>query len=157
MYLPYLADGLQLFNHLLKYLSRWEFNASIYYFLKLFTDGEKARLVCLILFSAVYIFLLLRQKDFIKAVFSVFLAYFIFTSTLYPWYLGWGAVLNPLFNFYSLMSILFTINLSNFTPMAEVWKEYTIVLLLEYIPFFILLIYDLRKTEKITAGSQAGS
>ncbi|MFA4924481.1 MAG: hypothetical protein WC557_09840, partial [Ignavibacteriaceae bacterium] len=59
--------------------------------------------------------------------------------------MGWISAVNPFMQFTSVMSLLFTTNFSNVTPMGKVWQEYTWVLLLEYIPFFVLLSYDLYK------------
>ncbi len=148
-YIPFVSDGLNLFNHLFKYLQHWEFNGSVYLFIKMFSNGEIAREVCSVLLFGTVIFITIKGKDLLTGIYYIFLAYFIFTTTLYPWYLGWGAALNPFFGFFSLMSLFFTVNFSNFTPLAEVWTEYTIVILLEYIPFFLLLIYDLRRERKL--------
>ena len=145
LYLPFMGEGLSLFNHLLKYLERWEFNGSVYRVVKLFSNGYVSRIICNILFLIAMGVITLKEKELLRSIFYVFIVYFVFTSTLYPWYLGWAAVLNPFFNFYSLLSLFFTINFSNFTPLASVWTEYTIVLLAEYIPFFILLVFDLRQ------------
>jgi len=84
-----------------------------------------------------------RYKNFVNGVFAVFLTIIIFSTTLYPWYLGWIASLNVFTGFFSLLSLFFTINFSNFTPLAEKWKEYPIVWIIEYVPFYGLLFYDL--------------
>jgi len=143
-YLPFTGDNLSTIQPLLKYLHRWEFNGSIYNLFKyFFSDSEKARIFCGILLIISVGIIAIKYKDFIRASCGIFLSYIIFAATLYPWYLGWIAVLNPFLNFYSITSLLFTINFSNFTPLGEVWKEYFWVLLIQYVPFFILLAYDL--------------
>jgi alpha-1,6-mannosyltransferase len=148
-YLPFLSGDLTLFKALSSYLARWEFNGSVYNLLKsIFSDGEPARIICGICFLISILIISFRYKDFLKASFGIFLSLAIFSSTLYPWYLGWAAALNLFAGFYSILSLFFTINFSNVTPMGEVWQEYTWVLLLEYIPFFIFLGYDLFKLKK---------
>jgi len=150
-YLPFISGDLSVFTALSRYLARWEFNGSVYNLLKsFFSDGEPARIICGICFLVSIIIISLRYKDFLKASFGIFLSLIIFSSTLYPWYLGWIAALNPFMGFYSILSLFFTINFSNVTPMGDVWQEYTWVLLLEYIPFFILLLYDLKKLKSST-------
>jgi hypothetical protein len=148
-YLPFLSGDFLVFDALSRYLGRWEFNGSIYNLLKsIYSDGEPARIICGICFLVSTLVISFRYKDFLKATFAIFLSLIIFSSTLYPWYLGWAAALNPFAGFYSLLGLSFTINFSNVTPMGEVWQEYTWVLLLEYFPFFVLLGYDMVRLKR---------
>ena len=142
-YLPFTFNNLDVLTGLFKYLSRWEFNGSVYNIIKAaFSSGQIARLFCAVMLSLSVLIIAIRYKDFTRAVFAVFLCIIIFSTTLYPWYLGWIAALNILNPFYSVMSLFFTINFSNFTPLAPVWKEYPVVWIIQYIPFYVLLIYD---------------
>ena len=145
-YLPFLPDNKPLTGSIFKYLSRWEFNGSIYNFLNMFLhNGQTTRLICTVCLVAAVAVISLRYKNFLSAVYTVLLVMIIFSPTFFPWYLGWISAVNPFIQFTSVMSLLFTINLTNVTPMGKVWQEYTWVLLLEYIPFFVLLSYDLYK------------
>ncbi len=148
-YLPFVVGNVEVFSGLFKYLSRWEFNGSVYNLIKvIFSSGQIARIVCAILLSLSVLIIAVRYKNFINGVFTVFLCVIIFSTTLYPWYLGWIAALNVLNPSYSIMSLFFTINFSNFTPLAEKWKEYPIVWVIQYIPFYSLLVYDLWRIKK---------
>lgn len=143
-YLPFFSGNIDVFAGLFKYLSHWEFNGSVYNLIKIiFSSGQTARIVCAVLLSFSVLIIAIRYNDFTKALFTVFLCVIIFSTTLYPWYLGWIAALNIFNPFFSVMSLFFTINFSNFTPLAEKWKEYPIVWIIQYIPFYGLLIYDL--------------
>ena len=145
-YLPFILGGLPIFGALSLYFSKWEFNGSVYNLLNsIFSNGEPARIICGICFLVSILIISIRYKDFLKASFGVFLSLIIFSSILFPWYLGWIAALNPFVGFYSALALFFTSNFSNVTPMGDTWQEYTWVLLLEYVPFFILLGYDLVK------------
>jgi hypothetical protein len=145
-YLPFFYQHPNLVTGLFTYLSRWEFNASVYNLFKfLFNNGYTARIICAALLVISVIVISLRYKDFVSGVFGVFLCLIIFSTTLYPWYLGWISVLNPFSLFYSVFSLQFTSNFSNFTPLGDKWKEYTPVLLVQYLPFFVLLYYDIKK------------
>ncbi|MFO7447870.1 MAG: glycosyltransferase 87 family protein [Ignavibacteriaceae bacterium] len=144
-YLPFIYKDIYVTESLVKYMQHWEFNASVYNLLKYFTNGQAAREICAILLIISVASIATRYTDFTRGVFGVFLAYIIFAATLYPWYLGWLAVLNPFAGFVSVISLFFTANFSNFTPLGEVWREYFWVLLLQYIPFFGLLVYDFKK------------
>lgn len=142
-YLPFIKEDASILTGLISFISRWEFNGSIYNLLKvLFNNSETARLICGILFIALTIYIFIKYKDFTKGAFYIFLSWAIFTTTLYPWYLGWLAVLNPFANFFSVTSLLFSINLTNFTSLGSEWREYGFVLVLEYVPFFLFLTYD---------------
>ena len=144
-YLPFITKDFAIKNALSIYLSRWEFNGSIYNLIKIFSNGQSARIICGILLLITIGIISIRYQDFIKGSFGVLLSFIIFASTVYPWYLGWMAAVNPLVNFYSAFSLLFTVNFSNFTPLGKVWHEYWRVLVIEYIPFFFLLYIDLKK------------
>lgn len=142
-YLPFLSGNVDVLAGLLKYLSRWEFNGSVYNLFKIIcSSGQTARIICAVLLILSIIIIAIRYKNFINGVFAVFLCIIIFSTTVYPWYLGWVAVMNVLNPFYSVMSLFFTINFSNFTPLAPVWKEYPIVWIIQYVPFYSLLVYD---------------
>ncbi len=143
-YLPFISQNPDILAGLFKYLSRWEFNGSVYNVVKtIFSNGEIARIVCAIFLSTSVFIIAIRYTDFMNGVFAVFLCIIIFSTTLYPWYLGWIAALNVFNPFYSVLSLFFTINFSNITPLAEKWREYPIVWIIEYVPFYGLLVYDL--------------
>ncbi len=150
-YFPFINSSLSVTDALMNYVNRWEFNASVYYLLTAFIpDHDIARIICGILLLISIVFIARYYKDFVKGVFGVLLAVIIFSPVLYPWYLGWIAAVNPFTFFYSVLSLLFTINLSNFSPLGKVWHEYFPVLFTEYMVFFLLLAYDLyhQKTGK---------
>lgn len=149
-YFPFFSGNIDVLAGLIKYLSRWEFNGSVYNFVKIiFSSGEIARIVCAVLLSISVLIIAFMYKDFNKAVLGVFLCIIIFSTTLYPWYLGWIAALNVFNPFYSVLSLFFTINFSNFTPLAPVWKEYPIVWIIQYVPFYGILIYDLWRRKNL--------
>jgi alpha-1,6-mannosyltransferase len=143
-YAPFLTSDFAVKNSLTTYLLKWEFNGSVYNLIKIFSDRDLARIICSILLLIAIIVISYKYRDFVNGAFGVLLSFVIFATTIYPWYLGWIAALNPVLNFYSVFSLLFTSNFSNFTPLGKVWQEYWRVLVIEYIPFFLLLYIDLR-------------
>jgi len=143
-YLPFIFGNPDVLGGLFRYLEHWEFNGSVYNLIKMiFSRGDIAHIICGALLTISVLVVSFRYKEFINGVFAVFLLIMIFSTTVYPWYLGWIAALNVFNPFYSVLSLFFTINFSNFTPLAEKWKEYPIVWVIEYIPFYTFLIYDL--------------
>ncbi|GAB4296164.1 MAG: hypothetical protein Kow0098_19080 [Ignavibacteriaceae bacterium] len=145
-YFPFIMEEPDVFRALAGYLSKWEFNGSVFNLLKGFIDnGETVRMICAAALTISIIMVAAFYKNLINGAFAVFLLVIIFSTTLFPWYLGWISALNPFTGFYSAGSLLFTINFSNFSVLAPEWKEFSFVLIAEYIPFYTLLLYDLRR------------
>jgi len=145
-FIPFLPKDRFVGESLLKYMTNWQFNASFYYmFLNLLHNGYHAKIICNALLLLTVCSISIFYKDFVKAVCYVLIAVIAFSATMYPWYLGWVAAVNPVFGFYSVMSFLFLVNLSNLTPLSAGWKEYWWVLLLEYVPFYLFLILDINQ------------
>lgn len=144
-YLPFLDKELSVLKFLSNYLTNWQFNGSVFSLFKEIFNSKIARYVCTGGLAISIMAISYSYKNFFNAVNGIFLAIVIFATTLYPWYMGWLSALNVVNPFYSILSLAFTINLSNFTPLSPKWTEYTIVKLIEYVPFFALLAYDLRK------------
>jgi hypothetical protein len=143
-YFPFIVGNLSVTDALMRYINKWEFNASVFYLLTAFIpDRETARLICGIFLFISIGFIASYYKDFVKGVFGILLAVIIFSPVVYPWYLGWIGAVNPIAGFYSVLSLLFTVNLSNFSPLGKVWHEYFPVIFTEYAIFFLLLAYDL--------------
>lgn len=148
-YIPFVWGNVYVFSMLSNYIENWEFNGSIYHLMKLIlVYGNHAHIVCNILLIATIIIISISYKNFINAVGGILLSVIIFTATVYPWYLGWIAALNPFLEFYSVLSLFFTINLTNLTPLAPVWREFTWVILTEYVIFFLFLVLDYLKLRK---------
>lgn len=143
-YLPFIGGGMLIFKQILAYIQNWEFNGSVYNLLKLFTDGYTAKKICTALLVLTIGIITVKGKDFSKSSLLILTSVLIFSSTVYPWYLGWTAALNPVAGLTSLIYLYFSSNFSNFTPLGQVWKEYWRVLLIEYIPFSIFFFYELR-------------
>ncbi len=122
------------------YLQNWSFNGSVYSLLDgILQNGYLAREISTVLFILTLIIISIKYSDFLKAAYSVFIAFAVFAATLFPWYLGYLASLNPFFGFYSVLSLFFTVNLTNLSPLSDVWREYTWVYIVEYVPFYFLL------------------
>ena len=142
-YLPFFNDRHSVFETLIIYLRRWEFNGSVYkIFVSLFQDTMRARMVCTGLFIAFGLLVFFKGKDIVKSTYWAYLLFVIFGTTIYPWYLGWLAVLHPFGELGAVGALFFMVNLSNFTPFGDVWVEQTWVVALEYIVVFGFLCHD---------------
>ncbi len=147
MYIPFIFTGSP-FQALMQFTENWTFNGIIFDLLDSFIrDNQKTRLICAALLLISYLPVVLSRKDFtIKIYLSLFLL-FIFSPIVHPWYLSWLVILLPFIPRWS--GIVFTglISLTVFTvvnyQLYGVWKEYTLVLLLEYVPVLALFLYEL--------------
>ena len=147
-YVPFVSDKMGIFKALSRYLENWDYNSSVFKILQMITsNGDTIRLICSIGLMLSIGIIANTYLDFTKAAFGIFIAFIIFSTTVHPWYLGWLAAINPVTNFISVLSLFFTAGLTSFSYIGE-WHDYTAVVLVEYISFFLFLIYDLRKLKK---------
>ncbi|MCF8242500.1 MAG: glycosyltransferase 87 family protein [Melioribacteraceae bacterium] len=148
--LPFIPHESSINDSLSRYLSKWSFNGSFFrLFYLIGISGELARSINLVLFVILVGVIASHYHEFTKAVYAVWICFIMFSATLYPWYLGWIAAVNPLYSFASINTLFFTINFSNFTPLGDEWHEYLWVYLIEYLPFYLLLIYDISRNVSI--------
>jgi alpha-1,6-mannosyltransferase len=143
---PFIPTERSVNASLFTYLSTWSFNGSFYSLFNLIFNESTARSIVLVLLMVAVGNIAIRYNDFLKGVYGVWICFIMFAATLYPWYLGWAAALNPMFGYYSLFSFFFTNNLTNLTPLSAEWQEYWWVYLIQYIPFYLLLLREFYKT-----------
>ena len=137
-----------LYESLLVFGSRWEFNGSLFPLLHmLLGSNELAHLACWVLFAGWTGWLVVTDRLFLEKVFLAFLGFFIIAPVVHPWYLTWLAAL--LVYRWSLAVFVFLglSSLSNIVVFryrsVGVWEDYPVVLLLEYVPFFLLLVWEI--------------
>jgi hypothetical protein len=134
------------------YLVNWEFNGSFYNLFKLITlDGMKLRMICLALLAASALYVSFNIKLPFYKLTWLYICVAAFTTTVYPWYLGWLAVLLPFTEFYSVVVLLFMINFTNITPYGQVWREHDEIIFFEYLIFYIVLIYDMKRQKRVSS------
>jgi hypothetical protein len=156
MYLPYLFTGTP-FQALMRFTENWTFNGIIFNILDTFIkDNQRTRLYCGIIFLIVYLPVILSKKDLITKIYISIFLLFIFSPVVHPWYLNWLAVLLPFYPKWSGITYVSLISLTAITilnyQLTGEWKEYTPVLILEYIPVLALFGFELFKfrPERIT-------
>lgn len=147
MYLPYLFTGSP-FQALMNFTENWTFNGIIFNILDLFfKDNQRTRLICGIIFIIMYLPVILSRKDLITKIYLSIFLLFIFSPVVHPWYLTWLAVLLPFIPRWSGILYVGLISLTSFTilnyQLNGIWKEYTPVLILEYIPVLLFFGFEL--------------
>jgi len=145
-YIPFLNSRHHITEMLSTYLTNWEFNGSFYNAFKLFTlNGIVLRFLCLGLLGISTLYITLRIKLPLYKLTLIYISVVACTTTVYPWYLGWLAVLLPFTEFYSVAILFFMINLTNITPYGQVWREHYDIIGIEYLVFYMFLVYDLKR------------
>ena len=91
--------------------------------------------------------------NYLQPVLFVGAALFLLSPTLYPWYLIWIIPLLVFLPNWSWLLFTMLIQLSYFVlqdyASQGIWKESTLILLMQYIPFYVLLIFEYLDKRKI--------
>lgn len=157
-FLPYILSGTPL-DTLLNFSAKWTFNGAIYNTLKLVIENNMiVRILCGVLFVLVYALITFSKKELLKKVFLSILFLIIFSPVTHQWYLIWFIIFLPLVKSFSGIYIAAAVSVSFFTVLnylnGEGWVEFTVVLLIEYVPLVFLLYYDLfiqKETKPVLA------
>ncbi len=152
MYIPYVFTGLP-FQALIKFAEKWTFNGVVFDILNSFMhNNQKVRLICGIIYFLIFMLILFRRKDLLEKIYLSIFLLLIFSPVVHPWYVSWLAVLLP---FVPRWSGIFFVSLVSLTAITDlnyqisgIWKEYTIVLILEYVPVIAIFLYEVFKSIK---------
>lgn len=157
-YIPFLNQRHSLTDMLSTYLVNWEFNGSFYNLFKLVTlDGIKLRMICLALLAVSTLYVSFAVKLPMYKLTWIYICVAACTTTVYPWYLGWLAVLLPFTEFYSVVVLFFMINFTNITPYGQIWREHYDVIFVEYLIFYVVLLFDFKRHKgELIIGKVAG-
>ncbi len=147
LYLPYISAGVKVFGSLGTYISRWSFNSLAFEPVHTLTGSyAAARIICYSAMAIVAVAEVYRKDSLERAAYRVFTAFYIFSPTLYPWYLAWIVplvALRPSLAFYWLFVASQASYWTLHTLRLEgVWIDHYGVRVWEYLPFLILLGYD---------------
>ena len=152
-FIPYIFKA-NPFEAFIIYTENWTFNGFIFDILNNFIqDNQKARLICGILLIVFLIPLYFSKKKYTdKIYYSAFLM-MIFSPVVHPWYIGWIAILLPLTQkwsgiFYTALGSLTVFTVLNY-QLSGIWKEYWIVLFVEYLPVLVILYYELFRQKNL--------
>jgi len=152
-FLPYIFTS-NPFEAFLFYTKHWTFNGIVFNIIDYFTqNNQPARIICGILLVICILPFIFNKMDLLQKYYYSVLLLLIFSPVVHPWYITWLAVLLPVF---PRLSGIFYVGLSSLTvftvlryQLNGLWKDYPIVLILEYIPVVSLLIYELMKETKL--------
>lgn len=142
------------------YFRKFEFNASIYYIARAvgfqmtghnqiheIGPGLAIISLSLILFHTSRV----RQMDisgFIFAGLYCYLTYLFFSTTVHPWYLVPLILMASVLKSWTVIIWSFLITLSYYTYSTVDWTESPMVLVIQYLPVYVLVLYEYRKFSK---------
>jgi alpha-1,6-mannosyltransferase len=151
-----------LIDSLITFNVHWEFNAPIFsILLMIFPTNALAHLASGVLFLGWLAWLNFAEKPIGERVFLAFLGFIILGPLVHPWYLGWLAALLAVRWSTAVFVLLGLSNLSNIVVYryrtGGAWVDDPVLMLLEYVPFFVLFILELQRGERsgVVFASQA--
>lgn len=149
-FLPYIASS-NPFEALTTFARNWTFNGIVFEALyALLADNQSTRLVCLGLLSLALLMVYLSRKDLLRKVHLSVILLLLFSPVVHPWYVAWLAVLLPLTRqwsgiFYAAAACLTSVTILSY-KLYGVWEQAPWVLIVEYLPVFLLLAWELPQT-----------
>ncbi len=148
-FVPYIFNS-NPFEAFIIYTENWTFNGIIFDIINMyFHNNQRSRLICGILLVVFLIPIYFGKKSFNDKIYYSALFMMIFSPVVHPWYIGWIAVLLPLSRKWSGLLLTALCSFTSFTvlnyQLNGVWKEYWLVLLIEYLPVFIFLLWEMFK------------
>jgi hypothetical protein len=152
-YLPFTSAGGGLFSSLRLYMTEWQFNGLWFKLLNLAVrDPQWTRYILTAAVVVVVAYNSLRQKDVVRFGFIAVGAGLLFAPTLYPWYVAW---IVPFLCFYPNRAWIFFTGLVFLSywvwevfPAEGEWELPWHLYVLEYLPFYALLLYDAARARR---------
>ena len=161
-YAPFMDAGAHLFSSLAVYSREWYFNGSLYDLLVVcFGDRTVARAASALLFALCYAVAFRRymrasdphpERALLSALCMVIAALLLLSPVLYPWYLCWLLPFLAVFpnRSWLMLSAMIAVSyqvLIDYTQ-SGLWQEQLWVRLVQYVPFYALLLYDSLRAQR---------
>jgi hypothetical protein len=147
------------------YFRLFEFNAGIHYFLRYLgkvavhqswdktTGPYLAGVLVLIALGIARYFPTRNAKDLLHACFWIMVADLCLATTVHPWYLSWAALALPAFPYAFMAYWTGACFLSYIAYSSQPVFEPTWVLLVEYLPMYALMIWEIRRGKPLLERS----
>jgi hypothetical protein len=160
-YLPYYESSFSMFEMYGIMAKRWYFNNPIFDVLHLYFTNENTHTICSVLLLIWLGVTLPYVKNIINGAFMLFLGITLCAPMIHPWYLLWLALFLPFRRSMAVIVFCGTVMLCNYTvwhwQSGNGWKQSWMILLLEWLPFYGLLILEWRNTKSVSVSSQSVS
>jgi alpha-1,6-mannosyltransferase len=152
-----LSSGMRYLRSLGLYLRLFEFNAGIHYFLRYLgrvlyneawdkvTGPYLALILVVVTIGIAWKFHVRDALSLMHAGFWIMVADLCLATTVHPWYLSWAALALPFFPYAFMLYWTCAVFLSYTAYAYHPVFELTWVLLLEYIPMYLLMAWEIRR------------
>lgn len=129
------------------YTSQFEFNGSVFSLINgLIDENVTSHVVCAGLFVTWLLILMFLKHTLLEKIFLAFVGFIVFSPVVHPWYLSWLAAILVVRWSPAVFSLLILSNLSNVVvyqyKATGVWLDSPLLMMLEYLPFYSLLIWE---------------
>lgn len=163
-YAPFFFWGntgpMTVFKGLGTYARHWSVNGFIFELISsillLFREHPEiiSKIICGSIFTAVWIYLFFKKQDIIEKMFRSLTALFLLSPVGDPWYLCWVMPFICIYRKYSIMALSYLLILSYF-EFSRNFGMFNIggfkmdnLLLIQYVPFYLLLLFEGRQCIK---------
>lgn len=152
-FIPYLFKS-NPFEAFLIYTKHWMYNGFVFNIINYFEhDNQLTRLITGFSLSVLLLALYFSKYEFYEKVYYAIMLLILLSPVVHPWYFAWLIVLLPVITKWSgiylaAASSLTAITILNY-KLYGVWIDYWFVLLLEYVPVLVLVIYELKIKEAL--------
>jgi hypothetical protein len=141
---------------LFTFIKHWTFNGIVFESLNLyFSDNQKTRLICALLFGLFLLLLSVSKKPLFDKLYLSILLLLLFSPVVHPWYIAWLMIFLPIMHRWSGILYVATASLTSLTilnyKLYGVWEQYPLILIIEYLPVILLLLYELWTFQGYTA------
>jgi hypothetical protein len=148
-FIPYIA-ATNPFEAFFIFTRNWYFNGFVFnIFNALFNNNQTSRLICGILLVISLIPLYFSKKELIEKIYFALMLLMIFSPVVHPWYIAWIAILLPIAKMRSGIYFIAACSLTAFTilnyQLYGIWKDYWLVLIIEYVPLLFLFFSEITK------------
>ncbi len=157
-YLLYYEPTQGVFDSLRTLGSRWEFNGSLFSVAYFLTDSnETAHNISAVLLVLFLGLVAVTRRSLLEKAFWGLVGAVLLSPVVHPWYLTWLAALLPLRwspSAFALLALSFIPNIVvyQYRTTGE-WNDQPLLLLLEYIPVFLLLAREVSRKEVFLGGT----
>lgn len=155
---PYAGAGTLAFRGLHQYTTRWRGNDSLFHVLYALTNSlDAAKLIVAVLLVTLVLTLVYLRAAPLPGAYVTVGAILMLTTTAHPWYLLWVVPFLPIFPTASWMFLTLSVGLSYHsaylaTP-GQPWEDVTWIKLMEYVPFYGLLVFGVLRSLLRDPGS----
>ncbi|MCX6170351.1 MAG: hypothetical protein NTX65_13470 [Ignavibacteriales bacterium] len=159
-FIPYIAST-NPFEAFFIFTKNWYFNGFVFNILNtLFANNQTSRLICGILLVISLLPIYFSKKELIEKIYFALMLLMIFSPVVHPWYIAWIAILLPITKMRSGIYYVAAGSLTVFTilnyQLYGIWKDYWLVLIIEYVPLLFILFLEITKNfsfKRILPGS----